>query len=300
MVGVSLFGPTLVPHVFKFRAPSDSSSSHSYSFPIADSRKRQMRSSSKSRSATPSTSAGRKYKHSLAESAPQVLPDIGLAQSQKSFLEAARSKTPSDGASVQSVVPVHTYMNCPLTVLQGTVRRLVFQNWKETSEERRCLVLFCVGLQSCLLRQLSLTHLVLRLGAKSLAGISPTAKLSLSSYAHDRHITGLTNVQFTVNTKELEDSKTPASEIEEFETVASEINEMLRFYEEMTQYMKSPIAKVHVFSGHQQWSMSLSYLSMDCLSLTNVLKLCGSISAHKSTRCLLARTLGSFFKSSGR
>ena len=79
-----------------------------------------------------------------------------------------------------------------------------------------------------------------------MAGISPTAKLSFSSYDHDRHITGLTNVQFTVNTKELEDSKIAASEIEELENIAAEINEMLEFYEEMTQYMKPPIAKVRV------------------------------------------------------
>ncbi|SJK96966.1 uncharacterized protein ARMOST_00215 [Armillaria ostoyae] len=126
-----------------------------------------------------------------------------------------------------------------LTVLRGTGGRPVFQNWKDW------------------------------LGAKSLAGISTTAKLSFSSYAHDHHITGLTDVQFKVNTKELEDSKMPASEIEELETIATEINEMLEFYEEMTQYMQPPIAK-----------------------------LCGSISVHKSTHPLLARTLGSFLKTS--
>ncbi|KAK0476876.1 hypothetical protein IW261DRAFT_335908 [Armillaria novae-zelandiae] len=82
------------------------------------------------------------------------------------------------------------------------------------------------------------------LGAKSLAGIGPDAKLSFSSYAHERHITGLTNVQFKVNAQELKVSKamTP-SEIDELENVAAEINEMLGFYDEMTQYMKPPTAE---------------------------------------------------------
>ncbi|KAK0476878.1 hypothetical protein IW261DRAFT_1594949 [Armillaria novae-zelandiae] len=82
------------------------------------------------------------------------------------------------------------------------------------------------------------------LGAKSLAGIGPDAKLSFSSYAHERHITGLTNVQFEVNAQELKVSKdmTP-SEIDELENVAAEINEMLGFYDEMTQYMKPPTAE---------------------------------------------------------
>ncbi|KAK0476871.1 hypothetical protein IW261DRAFT_1609510 [Armillaria novae-zelandiae] len=82
------------------------------------------------------------------------------------------------------------------------------------------------------------------LGAKSLAGIAPDAKLSFSSYAHERHITGLTNVQFEVNAQVLKVSKamTP-SEIDELENVATEINEMLGFYDEMTQYMKPPTAE---------------------------------------------------------
>ncbi|PBK95368.1 hypothetical protein ARMGADRAFT_1062007 [Armillaria gallica] len=201
--------------VAKCRAPSDSSSSHSCSFPMADSEKRQTRSSSKSRSATPSTSASSKHKPPLAEPAPQALPGIGLAQPQPPSLEAARSKAPSDRASVQSVE-------------RGRQDAQSDGGSSKTGKKRAksADALSCSAL-----------------GAKSLAGISPTAKLSFSSYAHDRLITGLTNVQFTVNTKELEDSKTPASEIEELETVALEINEMLGFYEEMTQYMKPPIAK---------------------------------------------------------
>ncbi|PBK73391.1 hypothetical protein ARMSODRAFT_1014963 [Armillaria solidipes] len=172
--------------VAKCRAPSDSSSSHSCSFPIAESEKRRTRSSSKSRSATPSTSAG--------------IPGIGLAQPQKPSLEAARSKTLSDGVSVQSEERGRQDQTADLPKLERNERRA------------------------------QMPYLVLR-------------RPSFSSYAHDRYITGLTNVQFTVNTKELEDSKTPASEFEELETVAAEINEMLGFYEEMTQYMKPPIAK---------------------------------------------------------
>ncbi|KAK0448637.1 hypothetical protein EV421DRAFT_2016791 [Armillaria borealis] len=183
------------------RAPSDSSSSHSCSFPIADSEKCRTRSSSKSRSATPSTSAGRKHKPLLAEPDPQVLPGIGLAQPQKPSLEAARSKTLSDGVSVQSEERGRQDQTAGLPKL-------------ERNEGRA-----------------QMPYLVLR-------------RPSFSSYAHDRYITGLTNVLFTVNTKELEDSKTPASEFEELETVAAEINEMLGSYEEMTQYMKPPIAKL--------------------------------------------------------
>ncbi|KAK0475561.1 hypothetical protein IW261DRAFT_1567960 [Armillaria novae-zelandiae] len=79
------------------------------------------------------------------------------------------------------------------------------------------------------------------LGAESLAGISPAAELSFSSYAHERHIIGLTNVQFKVNTKELRKSKMPAEQIKELNTVVPEINEMLGFYEKMTQFMKPPL-----------------------------------------------------------
>ncbi|KAK0225428.1 hypothetical protein IW262DRAFT_686231 [Armillaria fumosa] len=81
------------------------------------------------------------------------------------------------------------------------------------------------------------------LGAKSLAGIAPDAKLSFSSYAHERHITGLTNVQFEAKAKELQKLKMSAAQINEFKNITAEINEMLGFYEEMTQYMKPPIAK---------------------------------------------------------
>ncbi|KAK0194946.1 hypothetical protein F5146DRAFT_1172537 [Armillaria mellea] len=79
------------------------------------------------------------------------------------------------------------------------------------------------------------------LGAKSLAGISPDAKLSFSTYAYERHITGLTNAQFKVDAEELKKSKMPASQIKELTAIASEINEMLEFYEKITQFMKPPL-----------------------------------------------------------
>ncbi|KAK0213307.1 hypothetical protein DFS33DRAFT_1465270 [Desarmillaria ectypa] len=70
------------------------------------------------------------------------------------------------------------------------------------------------------------------LGAKSLAGISPTAKLSFSSYAHDRKIISLTNIQLEADAKVAN---------------VSEINEMLEFYGEMTQYMKPPLNEASTF-----------------------------------------------------
>ncbi|KAK0200728.1 hypothetical protein DFS33DRAFT_1490101 [Desarmillaria ectypa] len=70
-----------------------------------------------------------------------------------------------------------------------------------------------------------LMHCLVHLGAKSLAGISPTAKLSFSSYAHDRKIISLTNIQLEADAKIAN---------------VSEINEMLKIYGEMTQYMKPP------------------------------------------------------------
>ncbi|KAK0240785.1 hypothetical protein EDD85DRAFT_1019739 [Armillaria nabsnona] len=183
--------------VAKCRAPSDSSSSHSCSFPMADSEKRQTRSSSKSRSATPSTSAGSDHKLSLAEPA------------------AARSKTPSDGASVQSVE----------------------RGRQETQADGESSNTGKTGKRSKSTDALSCSAL----GAKSLAGISPTAKLSFSSYAHERHITSLTNVQFEIDVEELKKLKMPASQIKELNTIAPEINEMLGFYEKITQFMKPPL-----------------------------------------------------------
>ncbi|KAK0240829.1 hypothetical protein EDD85DRAFT_947933 [Armillaria nabsnona] len=161
--------------VAKCRTPSNSSSSHSCSFPMLTLK-----------------SAKRGRLQSQAEPAPQALPGICLTPPQKPSLEAARSKTPSDRASVQA------QSDC----------------WSSKTGKKRAKSEDAVSCSAW--------------GAKSLLAYLPL-RSCLS--------------QFTVNTKELEDSKTPASEIEELETVASEINEMLRFYEEMTQYLKLPITE---------------------------------------------------------
>ncbi|PBK73378.1 hypothetical protein ARMSODRAFT_971830 [Armillaria solidipes] len=124
---------------------------------------------------------GSKHKPPLAEPVPRVLPGIGLVQPQKPSLAAVRSKTPSNGASVQS-------------------------------EERG--------------RQES--------GAKSLAGISLTATLYFSSYAHDRKIISLSNIPLGP------DASTKGVD------APTEINEMLKFYEDQTSYMK-PLSKRHAF-----------------------------------------------------
>ncbi|KAK0448671.1 hypothetical protein EV421DRAFT_1900382 [Armillaria borealis] len=203
--------------VAKCRAPSESSSSHSCSFPMADSKKRATRSSSKSRPARRSMSADSKREPPPVEPAAQFVSDIDLVYPQEPSLGAARSKNLSDGASNQSVE----------------------RGRQETRTDDGSSQIGKAGKRAKSADALSCSAL----GAKSLAGIAPDAKLSFSTYAHERHITGLTNVQFKVNTKELEDSKTTASEIEELENIAVEINEMLGFYEEMTQYMKPPIAK---------------------------------------------------------
>ncbi|SJK96954.1 uncharacterized protein ARMOST_00203 [Armillaria ostoyae] len=72
------------------------------------------------------------------------------------------------------------------------------------------------------------------LGAKSLAGISPTATLSFSSYAHDRKIISLSNIPLG-----------PDASITGVDA-PTEINEMLKFYEDQTSYMKS-LSKRHAF-----------------------------------------------------
>ncbi|KAK0194908.1 hypothetical protein F5146DRAFT_1172420 [Armillaria mellea] len=193
---------------------SNSSSSHSWPFPMADSGKRVMPSHSKSRPTTRSMSADSK-REPLPEPAAEFVSDIDLVHNQEPSPGGSRSKNPSEGASIQSVERG-----------RQEARSDGSQTGKTGKRAKSADALSCSAL-----------------GAKSLAGISPSAKLSFSSYAHDRHITGLTNVQFKVNTKELEDSNTPASEIEALEIVVAEINEMLEFYEEMTRYMKPPTTK---------------------------------------------------------
>ncbi|KAK0505253.1 hypothetical protein EDD18DRAFT_329829 [Armillaria luteobubalina] len=149
-------------------------------------------------------------------SSHSCVSDIDLACPQELSLGAAR-KNPSDGPSVQSVE----------------------RGRQETRTDDGSSKVAETGKRAKNADALSCSAL----GAKSPVGISSTAKLSFSSYAHERHITGLTNVQFEVDAEELESSKMPTAQIKEFENVAAEINEMLGFYEEMTQYMKPPIAK---------------------------------------------------------
>ncbi|PBK95306.1 hypothetical protein ARMGADRAFT_795523 [Armillaria gallica] len=132
---------------------------------MTDSEKRPTRSSSKSKSATPSTSAGSKHTPPIVEPTPQGLTDIGLAQPQKPSLEAARSKIRlmERLSSLWNVAAKRHSLTAGLPKLERNERRA----------QMPCLVL---------------------LGAKSLAGISPTAALSFSSYAHDRKIISLSNI----------------------------------------------------------------------------------------------------------
>ncbi|KAK0476887.1 hypothetical protein IW261DRAFT_1566950 [Armillaria novae-zelandiae] len=191
--------------VAKCGAPFESSSSHSCLFSMVDSKKRATR--SKSKSARRSLSAD--SKPLPADPAPQIV-------------DVASWKNPSEEQLAQSV----EHEIAQMTGLHKSSKLV---------NEQRAQMPYPV------LRRPSAFPV---LGAKSLAGIGPDAKLSFSSYAHERHITGLTNVQFKVNAQELKVSKdmTP-SEIDELESVAAEINEMLGFYNEMTQYMKPPTAE---------------------------------------------------------
>ncbi|KAK0476420.1 hypothetical protein IW261DRAFT_1491148 [Armillaria novae-zelandiae] len=69
-----------------------------------------------------------------------------------------------------------------------------------------------------------------RLGTKALQGIGPGAKLSFSSYSHDRKMAGIANV------------KLPAGAAGVDPRLIDEINHQLDFYEDMTRYLKPPIA----------------------------------------------------------
>ncbi|KAK0225430.1 hypothetical protein IW262DRAFT_1456510 [Armillaria fumosa] len=152
-----------------------------------------------------------------SSSSHSCVSNIDLVYPQEISLGATRIQNPSDGASVQSVKPGR----------------------QETRTDDGSSQIVKTGKRAKSADALSCSAL----GAKSLADISSTAKLSFSSYAHERHITGLTNVQFEVDAEELTSLNVPPAQIKEFENIAAEINEMLEFYEEMTQYMKPPIAK---------------------------------------------------------
>ncbi|KAK0476875.1 hypothetical protein IW261DRAFT_1566937 [Armillaria novae-zelandiae] len=152
-----------------------------------------------------------------SSSGHSCVSDIDVVYPQELSLGAAHKKNPSDGPSVQSIKPC----------------------WQETRTDDGSSQIVETRKRTKSADALSCSAL----GAKSLVDISYSAKLSFSSYAHERHITDLTNVQFEVDAEELEDLKMPPAQIKEFENVAAEINEMLGFYEEMTQYMKPPIAE---------------------------------------------------------
>ncbi|KAK0505264.1 hypothetical protein EDD18DRAFT_1399329 [Armillaria luteobubalina] len=152
-----------------------------------------------------------------SSSSRSCVSDTDLVCPQELSLGAARKNNPCDGPSVQSV----TF------------------GQQETRTDNESSQIVEAGKRAKSADALSCSVL----GAKSLAGIGPDMKLSFSSYAHERHITGLTNVQFEVDAEELESSKMPPAQIKEFENVAAEIKEMLGFCEEMTQYMKPPIAE---------------------------------------------------------
>ncbi|KAG7439619.1 uncharacterized protein BT62DRAFT_957902 [Guyanagaster necrorhizus] len=186
-------------------APSDTPSTNCCcSSNIADSEKRTTRSSSKARSARHprrSMSADSKRERPPAEPTPFV-PDIDLRYPREPSLGATGSKTPSDRASAQ----------------------LDERGGQETKTDGGSSNNENTGKRSKSADALSCSAL----GAKSLAGISPAAKLSFSSYAHDRKIISLSNIPLDTNAHGIVDA-------------ADEINEMLEFYEEMTKYMKPPI-----------------------------------------------------------
>ncbi|KAK0194896.1 hypothetical protein F5146DRAFT_1023324 [Armillaria mellea] len=188
--------------VAKCRAPSDSSSSHSCSFPMADSGKRVMRPHSKPRPARRSMSADSK-REPLPEPAAEFVSDIDLVHNPEPSLGVAHSKNPPEGASIQSVERGRQEARSDGSKTGKTGKRA------KSADALSCSAL----------------------GAKSLAGISPSAKLSFSSYAHDRKIISLSNIPLQPDAPQ--NKRVPPEEI----------NEMLQFYEDTTRYMKPPIKK---------------------------------------------------------
>ncbi|KAG7440213.1 uncharacterized protein BT62DRAFT_997900 [Guyanagaster necrorhizus] len=188
---------------------SDPSSPNYYSFAMDDSERPVTRASSKARSAhrpRRSMSADSKREPPPAEPA-RFVPDVNLMYVLERSQGATGSRTPSDRASAQPDE-------------RGRQERKTdggsSDNAKTSKRSKSADALSCSAL-----------------GAKSLAGISHSAKLSFSSYAHDRHITSLTNVQLNVD----------GSELKKWKMTALEINEMLEFYTKMTEYMKPPITE---------------------------------------------------------
>ncbi|KAG7439459.1 uncharacterized protein BT62DRAFT_957977 [Guyanagaster necrorhizus] len=171
---------------------------------MADSEKRTTQSSSKARSARRprcSMFADSKVEPPPADPTPFV-PDIDLTYPREPSLGASGSRTPSDRASAQA---------------EKRGRQQTKTDGGSSNKGK-------TGKRSKSADALSCSAL----GAKALAGIFPAAKLSFSSYAHDRKIISLSNIPLRTNAH---------GSVE----AADEINEMLEFYEEMTKYMKPPI-----------------------------------------------------------
>ncbi|KAG7439471.1 uncharacterized protein BT62DRAFT_976861 [Guyanagaster necrorhizus] len=191
-------------------APSDPSSTHCCSYNMVDSKKPITRASSKATSGRPrrSMSADSKREPPPAEPTP-FLPDIDVTYPREPSLGATGLKTSSDKASAQP-----EERGRQQTTSDGDSSN----NGKTGKRSKSADALSCSAL-----------------GAKSLAGISPSAKLSFSSYAHDRKIISLTNVHLNTDSNL---GLTVSKDVD-----ASEINEMLGFYDKMTQYMKPPIAE---------------------------------------------------------
>ncbi|KAG7439598.1 uncharacterized protein BT62DRAFT_938820 [Guyanagaster necrorhizus] len=201
------------------KGSSDPSSPNHYSFVMDDSERRITRASSKARSARHprrSMSADSKREPPPAEPAP-YLPDVNLTYPREPSLGATRSRTPSGRASAQPDERGR----------QETQTDGGSSNDGKTGKRSKS-----AGALSCS-----------RLGGKSLAGISPTAKLSFSSYAHDRKVISLTNVPLQKNVEGKEESDTKKSKPSELDIISSEIDTMLQFYDKMTRYLKPPIAE---------------------------------------------------------
>ncbi|KAK0462513.1 uncharacterized protein EV420DRAFT_1192487 [Desarmillaria tabescens] len=183
------------------REPPEPSSTNCCSSTMADPERRATRTSSKSRSAPRprrSMSADSKRK-------PHPAEDVGLPHTQEPSLGVAGSKTPSDRASAQ---PAERGRQ------EASTDGGSSNKGKTDKRSKSADALSCSAL-----------------GAKSLAGISPTAKLSFSSYAHDRKIVSLSNIPIGPGaTGKGIDAR-----------VHGEIDEMLKIYEDMTMYMKPPI-----------------------------------------------------------
>ncbi|KAG7439463.1 uncharacterized protein BT62DRAFT_924699 [Guyanagaster necrorhizus] len=168
-------------------APSDPSSTHCCSYNMADSKKRNTRASSKATSA-------RHPRRSLSADSKREFPPADLTPFVPD-IDLTYPREPSLGATGSKTPSDRASAQAEERGRQQTKTDGGSSNNGKT-------------------------------GAKSLAGISPAAKLSFSSYAHDRKIISLSNIPLRINAH---------GSVE----AADEINEMLEFYEEMTKRVKS-------------------------------------------------------------